>query len=75
MTQRITDLAEVYHIREQLADKSTTYQKKIKESFDRRAKTYNFQVGDLVLKWDALKEKKANHGKFEAFWIGHFIIS
>jgi len=35
----------------------------------------NFQVGDLVLKWDALKEKKGNHGKFDALWIGPFVIS
>ena len=32
-------------------------------------------MGDLVLKWDVLKEKKDNHGKFYAFWIGPFIIS
>jgi len=27
------------------------------------------------LKWDALKEKKGNHGKFDALWTGPFIIS
>lgn len=35
----------------------------------------NFQVGDLVLKWDALKVKKGNHGKFDALWTRPFIIS
>jgi len=35
----------------------------------------NFQVGDWVLEWDALKEKKGNHGKFDALWIGPFVIS
>jgi len=29
----------------------------------------------LVLKWDALKEKKVNYGKYDAFWTGPFIIS
>lgn len=57
-----------------MAEISATHQKKIKDAFDRRTKIDNFQVGDLVLKWDALKEKKGNHGKFDAFWIGHFII-
>lgn len=38
-------------------------------------KKNNFQVGDLVLKWDALKDKKGNHGKFDALWVGPFIIS
>ena len=28
-----------------------------------------------MLKWDALKEKKGNHGKFDAFWTGPFIMS
>jgi len=35
----------------------------------------NFQVGDWVLKWDALKEKKGNHGKFESLWTGAFVIA
>jgi hypothetical protein len=45
-------------IRDQLVEKSAAHQKRIKEAFDRKEKMDNFQVGDLVLKWDALKEKK-----------------
>lgn len=29
----------------------------------------------MVLKWDALKEKKGNHGKFDALWTGPFVIT
>ena len=58
-----------------MVDKSITYQKRIKEAFDKKAKTDNFQVGDLVLKWDALKEKKGNHGKFDALWMRPFVIT
>ena len=75
MAKRITDLAEIHQIREQMVEKAVAHQKKIKEAFDKKSKTNNFQIGDLVLKWDALKEKKGNHGKFDAFWRGHFIIS
>lgn len=75
LANRITDLTELYQIREQLVEKSTTHQKKIKEVFDKKAKRNNLQVGDLVLKWDAFKEKKGNHGKFDALWTGSFIIS
>ena len=75
MAKRITHLAEIHQIREQLVEKSATHQKKIKEAFEKRRKSDNFQVGDLVLKWDALKETKGNHGKFDAFWTGPFIIS
>ena len=35
----------------------------------------NFQVDDWVLKWDVLKEKKGNHGKFDSLWKGSFVIS
>jgi hypothetical protein len=31
-------------------------------------------MGDLVLKWDAPKQGKGKHGKFEALWIGPFNI-
>lgn len=58
-----------------MVERSTTHQKRVKEAFDRKENMENFQVGDLVLKWDTLKEKKGNHGKFDALWIGPFVIS
>jgi hypothetical protein len=51
------------------------HQQKIKQVFDKKAKKENFQMGDLVLKWDAPKQDKGKHGKFEALWIGPFKIS
>eukprot|EP00253_Pinus_taeda_P014976 PITA_14976 len=75
MARRISDLAEVHQIIDQLVEKSTAHQKKIKEAFDRKTKMDNVQVGDLVLKWDALKEKKGKHGKFYALWTGLFVIT
>eukprot|EP00253_Pinus_taeda_P001548 PITA_01548 len=75
MAKRICDLAEVHQIRDQLVEKSAAHQKRIKEAFNRKAKIDNFQVGDLVLKWDAFKEKKGKHGKFDALWTGPFIIA
>ena len=33
-----------------------------------------FAVGDLILRWDARKEEKGKHGKFENLWIGPFSI-
>ena len=75
MATRINDLTKVHQIRDQLVDRSAAHQKRIKEAFDKKEKIENFQIGDLVLKWDALKEKKGNHGKFDALWTGPFIIS
>jgi hypothetical protein len=47
----------------------------MKEIFDKKAKEDIFQTGDLVLKWDAYRQDKGNHGKFDTLWIGPFIIS
>lgn len=75
MVRRMNNLFELQQIREQLVEKSTVHQKKIKEVFDMKEKVDNFQVGDWVLKWDALKEKKGNHGKFDSLWTGLFVIA
>ena len=40
-----------------------THQEKMKNTFDKRVKEEQFQIDDLVLKWDAPKEDK--HGKFD----------
>ena len=29
----------------------------------------------MVLRWDARKEQKGKHGKFDNLWLGPFIIS
>jgi hypothetical protein len=39
-------------------DKSKAHQKRIKDTFDRKVKVDDFQVGDWVVKWDALGQDK-----------------
>jgi hypothetical protein len=34
----------------------------------------NFQMGDLVLKWDKAHEEKGKHTKFQKLWLGPFQI-
>ena len=47
----------------------------MKENFDRKTKANDFKAGDLVLKWDETRQEKGKHGKFDALWIGPFIIA
>jgi hypothetical protein len=47
-------------------EKSEAHQKRIKDTFDRKAKVDNFQVHDRVLKWDALRQDKGKHNKFDS---------
>ena len=58
-----------------MVEKSEAHQKKIKSIFDKKAKVDNFQVGDLVLKWDAIRKDKGKHGKFDSLGIGPFVIA
>ena len=46
----------------------------MKNAFDRRVKEDVFQVGDLVLKWDAPHEDKGKHRKFNHLWVGPYLI-
>ena len=50
------------------------HRKKEKESFDKKVKKYDFAVGDLVLRWDARKDEKGKHGKFDNLWKGPFTV-
>ena len=66
MIRRIHHLVEVQWAREKTVDRIQDHQQKIKQVFDKKAKKERFQIGDLVLKWDAPKQDKGKHNKFEA---------
>ena len=43
----------------------------MKRWFDKhKAKEKNFEVGDLVLKWDIANKPKGKHSKFQNLWLG-----
>eukprot|EP00253_Pinus_taeda_P022767 PITA_22767 len=51
------------------------HQQIIKSSFDSISSgSKQFQVGDLVLKWDKAYEDKGKHTKFQKMWLGPFQI-
>ena len=45
----------------------------VKRWFDKhKARKKEFEVGDLVLKWDHPHDEKGKHTKFQQLWIGPF---
>ena len=51
------------------------HQALVKASFDSNmASRKDFQIGDLVLKWDKAHEEKGKHSKFQQMWLGPFQI-
>jgi hypothetical protein len=54
---------------------SQEHQENMKKIFNNRTTERKFLVGDLVLKWDARREAKGKHGKFDNLWRGPFQIT
>ena len=73
MQRRTDQIIELEEKRNKAYDKVQTHQEKMKNTFDRRVKENQFQVDDLVLKWDAPKEDK--HGKFYPMCMGPYVIA
>jgi hypothetical protein len=70
--RRIFQIIEVQQKREALDQRTKAYQRKIKSSFDKKTKKEIFKEGDLVLRWDARRDDKSKHGKFDNIWFGPF---
>ena len=65
MQRRIFEMIELQQSREKVDEKAQLYRSKIKNRFDRDIQENTFLVGEMVLRWDARKEKKGKHGKFD----------
>jgi ribonuclease HI len=72
--RRINQMIHLQQTREEVFNKTQVIQENIKKIFDKRTKEDDFEVGDLVLKWDARNEDKGKHGKFDHLWTGPFKI-
>jgi hypothetical protein len=46
-------------------NRSQLHQERMKKSFDKRSKQEDFQIVELVLRWDARNEDKGKHEKFD----------
>ena len=62
-------------MRENVYDKSQLMQDKMNKIFDRKVNAYDFQLVDLVLKWNARFKDKGKHGEFFHLWQGPYKIS
>jgi len=73
--RRICQFIEVQQTRETMNQKAQAYQKKIKDIFDRKTKQDKFLPSDLVLRWDARRDGKGKHVKFDYLWFGPFKVA
>jgi hypothetical protein len=68
-------LLNLEEIRDKTKSKFEAHQQTVKHWFDKKsAGEKEFQVGDLVLKWDKSHEDKGKHSKFQQLWLGPYLI-
>jgi ribonuclease HI len=72
--RRINQMIHLQQTREEVFNKTQVIQENIKKIFDKQTKEDDFELGDLVLKWDARNEDKGKHGKFDHQWTGPYMI-
>jgi hypothetical protein len=46
----------------------------MKHLYDRQAIERKFEIGDMILMWNARLEDKGKHGKFDPIWLGPYCI-
>ena len=72
MQRRINQLIELHQMREREYDRFQVHQEKMKKTFDKKIKNRDFQINDLVLKWNSRKEDK--HGNFYHLWKAPYVV-
>jgi transposase InsO family protein len=76
LENRINTLMKLEEVRAQAKHKLDQHQLLVKSWFDSNSTSdRNFEVGDLVLKWDKPHEGKGEHMKFQNLWLGPFLIA
>jgi hypothetical protein len=73
--QRIDTLLMLEEEREKEKSKFVAHHQIVKRLFDKnKAKEKNFEVGDLVLKWDRENAPKGTYSKFQNLWLRPFQV-
>jgi hypothetical protein len=76
LESRINALLKLEEVRTRAKERLDQHQHIVKSWFDSSSSSdRNFEVGDLVLKWDKPHEGKGEHSKFQNMWLGPFLIA
>ena len=76
LQMRIYNLLKAKESRFKARERFKQQQEVIKSWFDKhKAGTKDFEVGNLVLKWDHPHDEKGKHMKFQQLWVGPFQIA
>ena len=73
---RINTLLKLEESRQKSKERFNQHQYIVKRWFDKqKSRKGNFEIGDLVLKWDHPHDEKGKHTKFQHLWVGPYYIA
>ncbi|XP_059068320.1 uncharacterized protein LOC131858869 [Cryptomeria japonica] len=75
LEEKMEMLAELDESREDSHRKNLKLQQKSKYLFEKKASERKFKINDLVLFWNARAQDKGKHDKFDALWLGPFVVA
>ena len=75
MQMRMDDVMKLEETRRDSSDRNAKIQLQMKHLYDKRATKRKFNIGDLVLMWNARIEDKGKHHKFDPILLGPYSIS
>lgn len=74
LQESLIQLVELDEVRPEAQRQNIKVQNQMKRLYDKRTTYRKFEIGDLILMWDARNQDKARHKKFEALWLGPYMI-
>ncbi|XP_059066338.1 uncharacterized protein LOC131857657 [Cryptomeria japonica] len=74
MEERLIQFLELDEIMREASKHNFKMQQQVKALHDKKYNDIKFKEGDWVLVWNARNQDKGKHDKFEALYIGPFVI-
>ncbi|XP_059073218.1 uncharacterized protein LOC131874027 [Cryptomeria japonica] len=74
LQERLIQLVELDEIKMEAQKQNVKAHDQMKKLYDKRVTDRKFEIDDWVLMWDSINEDKGNYGKFEALWLGPYVI-
>ncbi|XP_059070482.1 uncharacterized protein LOC131860128 [Cryptomeria japonica] len=74
LQERLMQLVELDEVRVEAQEQNIKTQNQLKRLYDKRTTDRKFKVGDWFLMGNARIQDKGKHDKFEALWLGPYVI-
>lgn len=75
MQHRMEELAELDETRREAHNRNAKLNLQVKNLYDKKSIEIKFEVGSMVLMWNARSKDKGKYGKFDPLWLDPYLIA